>query len=279
MTRDPRPGLSWAEDEARGPASGTSRPRATPPRVTRPRAISLAELGRRYVLQPEALARLAALVELVALDPRAPTTVRQPDAIIADHLADSLVALELDPVRAATVVADLGSGAGFPGLPVAVARPDVRAILVESSGRKCAFIRRAVEACAAGNAEVIHTRAEEWAAGIGRCDVVLARALAPLAVVAEYAAPLLRLGGSLVAWRGRRDPDDEAAGGLAASQLGLEPAIPVRVQPYPGALHRHLHVMVKGMATPERFPRRPGVARKRPLGSGAATRPSDRGRR
>jgi len=142
---------------------------------------------------------------------------------------------------------------------------------VESNGRKCAFLARTVEACAIANAAVVNARAEEWQAGLGRCDVVMARALAPLAVVAEYAAPLLRLGGTLVVWRGRRDPVDEVAGARAAALLGLESLPPVRVQPYAGAMRRHLHPIVKVAATPPRFPRRPGMARKRPLGS-----PSDR---
>jgi 16S rRNA (guanine527-N7)-methyltransferase len=117
----------------------------------------------------------------------------------------------------------------------------------------------------------VHARAEEWADGLGACDLVTARALAPLAVVAEYAAPLLTVGGTLVAWRGRRDPDDEAVGARAAVELGLEPGTVIRVEPYPGALHRHLHVLRKVAPTPDRFPRRPGMARKRPLG-GASDR-------
>jgi 16S rRNA (guanine527-N7)-methyltransferase len=101
---------------------------------------------------------------------------------------------------------------------------------------------------------------------LGRCDLVTARALASLPVVAEYAAPLLRLGGTLIVWRGRRDPADEAAGARAAALLGLESLPPVQVQPYSGAVNRHLHPMLKVAATPARFPRRPGIARKRPLG-------------
>ncbi len=118
----------------------------------------------------------------------------------------------------------------------------------------------------------VNARAESWPEGLGACDLVTARALAPLAVVAEYAAPLLALRGSMVAWRGRREPEDEAAGDRAAAELGLELGAVVRVQPYPGALHRHLHVMRKVAPTPDRFPRRPGMARKRPLG-GASDRP------
>ena len=91
---------------------------------------------------------------------------------------------------------------------------------------------------------------------------------AELVVVAEYAAPLLRIGGTLVAWRGQRDPIEETMGASAAAELGLEPLDAVAVKPYPEVLHRHLHVMVKVAATPPRFPRRPGVARKHPLGRG-----------
>ena len=214
------------------------------------------------------------LAERVAGDPEVPTTVTDRAGILRDHLADSLVALELPEVRAATAIADLGAGAGFPGLPLAIALPDATVSLVESNGRKCAFIAAAIEAGSVGNAAAVHARAESWPQGLGSCNLVTARALAPLAVVAEYAAPLLAMGGWLVAWRGRRDPDDEAAGARAAAELGLDPGAVTRVEPYPGALHRHLHLMHKVAPTPERFPRRPGMARKRPLGG-----PSDRARR
>ena len=229
-------------------------------------AITIASLTARYRLPPPASTQLEALAQFVADDHGAPTTVSDPDAILADHLADSLVALELDCVRRAGAIADLGAGAGFPGLPLAIALTRSRVALVEANGRKCAFITAAAERCGARNADAVHARAEEWPAGIGTCDLVTARALAPLAVVAEYAAPLLTLGGTLVAWRGRRDPHDEAAAARAAADLGLEPGPPIRAMPYPGALHRHLHPMVKLAATPSRFPRRPGMARKRPLG-------------
>jgi 16S rRNA (guanine527-N7)-methyltransferase len=218
---------------------------------------------------------LTALLGALTGDPYAPTTVRDPATAIRDHLADSLVALELPAVREATRVADLGAGAGLPGLPVAIALPVAIVHLVESNGRKCAFVRQAAEACGLSNVRVVHARAEEWTEGLGQCDLVTARALAPLAVVAEYAAPLLAVGGALVAWRGRRDPEDESAAVRAADELGLEVRAPLAVTPYPGALHRHLHVLVKTGHTPARFPRRAGMARKRPLGRD----PSDRTRR
>jgi 16S rRNA (guanine527-N7)-methyltransferase len=89
--------------------------------------------------------------------------------------------------------------------------------------------------------------------------------LAPLAVLAEYASPLLRVGGVLIAWKGARDPSEEAAASEAADRLGLRVRGVVRAEPFEGARNRHLHVLMKEAATPGGFPRRPGVARKRPL--------------
>lgn len=226
----------------------------------------IAALAARYALPAAAARTLAALVAGLAEDPFAPTAVRERSKAIDDHLADSLVALEVQRTRSATSIADLGAGAGFPGLPLAIALPETELVLVESSGRKCSFIDRLARSCGIDNATAVQTRAEAWQAGLNRFDLVTARALAPLGVVAEYAAPLLRMGGGLLVWRGRRDPEDEAAGARAALQLGLEPDEPQRVHPYAGARHRHLHLMVKVSPTPTDFPRRPGVARKRPLG-------------
>jgi 16S rRNA (guanine527-N7)-methyltransferase len=229
---------------------------------------TIAEYVARWQLPTGAEEQLEELVRLIAADRGAPTTLREPRRILEDHLADSLVALELDHVNWEGHIADLGAGAGFPGLPLAIARPQATVSLVESNTRKCEFIREALRRAAVENAEAVRDRAEQWQAGREVCDVVVARALAPLPVVAEYAAPLLRNRGMLVAWRGRRDPAEETMGVSAAAELGLEPLDPIPVFPYAAALHRHLHVMVKVAPTPARFPRRPGVARKHPLGRG-----------
>jgi 16S rRNA (guanine527-N7)-methyltransferase len=225
----------------------------------------LREVGERWGLDAAAIASLAAVLEALESDPHAPTTVRAPREAVDTHVADSLAALELQPVRAARVVADLGSGAGFPGFALAAALPDARVFLVESARRKCDFLRRTAQAAGLATVEVVHARAEEWHDGLGACDLVTARALAALPVLAEYAAPLLAPGGALVAWKGRRDQAEEADGAAAAAELGLE-AVEVRpVQPWPAARDRHLHVLRKVGPTPERYPRRPGMAAKRPL--------------
>ncbi len=232
-----------------------------------PARTTLDGLVRRYRLSQDARDGLARLAALLATDPLAPTTVRDPARVLEDHLADALVALELDCVQEAGSLADLGAGAGVPGLPLAIALPGLAVTLVEATSRKCSFLARAVEELRLDRVQIAHARAEELAVSArDRFDVVTARALAAPAVVAEYAAPLLRLGGTLVAWRGSRDPQAELEGERAATELGLAVGVVVAVSPYAQAERRHLHLMSKVRDTPDRFPRRPGMPTKRPLG-------------
>jgi 16S rRNA (guanine527-N7)-methyltransferase len=139
--------------------------------------------------------------------------------------------------------------------------------LVESVRRKCGFMAAAARALDLDNVAVVTARAEEWARAEGceAYDVVLARAVAPLATLTEYAAPLLAMGGALIAWKGERDPQEELEGASAAKTLGLRPGDAERVRPYPGSRFHHLHLYQKVRDTPPAYPRRPGAARKHPL--------------
>jgi 16S rRNA (guanine527-N7)-methyltransferase len=185
------------------------------------------------------------------------------------HIADSLSALEIEPVRSARLIADLGSGAGLPGLALAAALPDARVDLIESVARKCAFVGEAIERMGLANAQPICERSEAWGAGQGReaYDVVTARAVGGLATLAELASPLLRDGGVLVAWKGARSEEEEEAALRAADRTGMEPMEIRTVQPYPASRDRHIHLLRKNGPTPNGLPRRPGVAAKRPFGS------------
>jgi 16S rRNA (guanine527-N7)-methyltransferase len=236
----------------------------------RPRGVSreipgLRALAERYGFEED---RLAGTLVALAGEKHAPTAIREPDQALHAHLADSLVGLEIEAMATAGRIADLGSGSGFPGVALAIALPAAEILLVEAQGRRCAYLERFCDAAEVANARVVYSRAEEWTEGIARNDVVVARALASQPVVLEYAAPLLRLGGTLVDWRGRRGSDEEEAGDRAAAELGLRRMEVRRVQPFAQARDRHLHVFVKEQETPARFPRRAGVARKRPLGGG-----------
>ena len=140
---------------------------------------------------------------------------------------------------------------------------------MESVARKCAFIRRALAAASLENARVIEARSEDLARSEGReaYDAVTARAVGRLSTLAELASPLLREGGMMVAWKGRRDPGEEAQMEDAAAELAMQPRDVLHVGPFAGSQHRHLHVIRKVGPTPENLPRRPGMAKKRPRGS------------
>jgi 16S rRNA (guanine527-N7)-methyltransferase len=209
------------------------------------------------------------VLEALAREPDPHTTVSAPDEAVDVHIADSLCALEIPEVRAASWIADIGSGAGFPGLALAVALPRARVDMVESVSRKCAVIDRLTQAAGLDNELVraLPMRAEERASWGGResYDVVTARAVAALPVLVEYAAPLLSEGGIFIAWKGSVDPDEIERAETTASALGLKPDAVVEVEPYVGIRDRNLVVYRKVAPTPDRFPRRPGMAAKRPL--------------
>jgi len=207
-------------------------------------------------------------------EPAPPTTAVAAEQALCTHVADSLSGLEVEALGRARRIADLGSGAGFPGLVLAIALPAAQVDLVESQTRKTSVSDRLLQAARLGNARSVTTRAEDWAksppplGGRESYDAVTARAVAPLAVLAEYASPLLAEGGVLVAWKGARDHEEEAAAEAAAPALSMEPREVHRVRPFEGAERRHLHVLRKAGATPPGLPRRVGMARKRPFRGG-----------
>jgi 16S rRNA (guanine527-N7)-methyltransferase len=206
-------------------------------------------------------------VALLAATPDAPSSVRDPADAWRVHVADSLSGLGIEELAAASAIADIGAGAGFPGIPLAAALPEAQVDLIESVGRKCEFMRLALEHAALANAAVVCERAETWAAGAGReaYDAVTVRAVGRLATLAELASPLLRDGGVLVAWKGRRDAAEEAELLRTAPLVAIEPVEVRWVGPYAGSRNRHLHVLRKAGATPATLPRRPGLAKKRPV--------------
>ncbi|MBA2241034.1 MAG: class I SAM-dependent methyltransferase [Solirubrobacterales bacterium] len=224
-------------------------------------------------LSQEATGQLELILELLASDPAAPTTVTEVELARRVHVADSLAAIGLRQLHAARRIADVGSGAGFPGLALAACLPAAQVDLIEASARKCEFIRRAIDAAGLGNARAVAARTEEWAleappaGGREAYDVITARAVGSLATLAELASPLLVHGGALVAWRGARQPDQEAHADRAQSRTAMRSEDIVAVTPYPGSRNRHLHLLVKQGETPAGLPRRPGMAAKRPFGA------------
>ncbi len=228
----------------------------------------LGELAALHRLNAGQARRLGCLLDVVAEDELAPTSVTDSRLAVNVHIADSLVALELDLDVAISRVVNIGSGAGFPGLPLAIARPTWTVTLLESQSRKCLFIDRLLAETSIDNARAVCSRAEDWTEGMASQDLALVRAVADQSVVLEYAAPLLRVGGTLIDWRGRRESSAERNSQAAAEALGLELVAVNRMSPFASAMHHHLHLYTKVRDTPDAFPRRPGIARKRPLGVG-----------
>jgi 16S rRNA (guanine527-N7)-methyltransferase len=218
-------------------------------------------------LDPPARKQLQRVLDLLAAE-RASVSSIVDERAWQVHVVDSLTGLEVEQLRGARRIADVGAGAGFPGLALAVALPSTKVELIESVGRKCEFMRRAIEVAQIANATVLDARSEDWAAGEGReaYEAVTARAVGRLSTLAELASPLLEPNGVLVAWKGKRDQEEEVQLANASAALAMEPEQILDVGNRAGSRHRHLHVIRKTGPTPADLPRRPGIAKKRPKG-------------
>lgn len=188
------------------------------------------------------------------------------------HFADSLAVLQAtddsDSERRVSLI-DIGTGAGFPGLPLKIVRPAWRVTLVESTRKKTEFVEHMIGELGLETVEVVWARVEEIGQDLAyreQFDLAVARAVADMAVLVEYALPLLRVGGRFVAQKGT-DPMAELQGAAEALEtLGgvHRETIPYRLPAFDEPLH--LVVVEKVVPTPEKYPRRPGMPEKRPIG-------------
>jgi len=196
---------------------------------------------------------------------------RDLDRILVDHVLDSLSCFLHEPLFRARRLADVGSGGGLPGIPIKIMRPDLATTLVESTSKKVRFLKHAVEGLGLKGVEVAHTRVEDLGRARthrGAYDVVTCRAVARLSVVAEYCVPLLETGGCAIAMKGQLEPEEFAEGDRAVDALGAKVAATTKVPMLPevGEKARQLVILEKIRETPARYPRRPGIVTKRPLG-------------
>jgi len=194
------------------------------------------------------------------------------DQIILEHFADSLSCLTAVDLKGDSCLIDVGAGGGLPGIPLSVARPGLHVVLLEATEKKGRFLEYVKAKLKLANLEVLHTRAET----AGRdpkyreaFDLATARALAALPVVLEYCAPLVRIEGKVLAMKGRLQEEELSQGVAAAHKLGVELSETLEVD-YRSQLpqkERRLLVFDKIGMTPASYPRRIGLAKKRPLGS------------
>jgi 16S rRNA (guanine527-N7)-methyltransferase len=196
------------------------------------------------------------------------TAITGREDVRVKHFLDSLSCRKVLTPQPGIRIIDIGTGAGFPGVPLKILYPDIRLTLVDSVGKKTDFCRRLVDRLGLENVTVIHARAEEVGRDPehrGAYQWALARAVADLSVLAEYLLPLVTVGGRILAQKGAGGPAEVRSASKALNILGgaVEHVEPVDV---PGiAETRHLIVIRKSAATPEQYPRRTGVPSKRPL--------------
>lgn len=196
------------------------------------------------------------------------TAIREPGQIRIKHFLDSLTCLCVLRDTPCERLIDVGTGAGFPGLPLKIIYPPMRLTLVESVGKKAEFCRHMVRVLALEGVEVVQERVEtlgQVPAYREQFDWAVARAVAVLPVLSEYLLPLVRMGGSMLAMKGETAPAEAQAAENATRLLGgrLQKLTPVSL---PGvAEERYLVVIGKIAATPDVYPRRAGLPSKKPL--------------
>jgi 16S rRNA (guanine527-N7)-methyltransferase len=199
------------------------------------------------------------------------TAIQRPEEVLTKHFLDSLTCATAFDLPAATSLLDVGSGAGFPGLVLAIAFPHLHVTVLDSIAKRAGFLRRTVEALGLEEVRVVHARVEEVARPGGdpplreRFDVATARAVARINVLAEWLAPCVRVGGSVLFMKGPQIEEELSEASLALRTLGLgDPQVRKFVLPGTDA-GRALVTVPKVRPTPPLYPRTTAEARRRPL--------------
>ena len=198
------------------------------------------------------------------------TAVEGEEETLDRHFLDSLTVLKTDLLSGAETLIDVGTGAGFPGMVLALARPETAVTLLDSQQKRLTFLEAVTAATGAENVRLIHVRAEDGARKAElreRFDAACARAVAPLNVLCELLLPYVRTGGRMLCWKGPGLEAEIESGRRAAFLLGGRTEEPVSC-PLAGRDwdHRILPV-VKISPTPKMYPRKAGTPKKTPLGT------------
>ena len=193
------------------------------------------------------------------------TAITDPYEIEVKHFLDSVVGEKYIPQGAAVV--DIGSGAGFPAVPLKIYRPDLKITMLDSLAKRVRFLEEVVKTLGLSNAESIHIRAEDAAKGTFRESffVAVARAVAPFATLSEYALPMVKVGGKFIAYKGPDVEEELAAGKKAVTVLGGK-ILSAEKYRLPDGSGRSLIVIGKTSPTPAKYPRGQNKPRLSPIG-------------
>ena len=196
------------------------------------------------------------------------TAIRDSESIRTKHFLDSFSCVLAWKTSVPHQLIDVGTGAGFPGIPLKILYPNLKLTLVESVGKKAMFCQHIVQLLGLEQVEVIQARAEDLGQNPRhreKYDWAIARAVANLHVLSEYLIPLVRLGGGMLAQKGESGPAEAQSAEEAMKLLGgkFKQLIPVHLPSV--AEDRYLVVVEKIAATPPKYPRKPGIPMKQPL--------------
>jgi 16S rRNA (guanine527-N7)-methyltransferase len=195
------------------------------------------------------------------------TAIRDAESIRTKHFLDSFSCVLAWKSSPPDQLIDVGTGAGFPGIPLKILYPNLKLTLVESVGKKAMFCQHIVDVLGLEHVDVIHARAEDLghdAQHRETYDWAVARAVANLNVLSEYLLPLVKIGGAMLAQKGESGPAEAQSAEEAMEFLGgkLKQLIPVHLPSV--AEDRYLVVVEKAAATPPKYPRKPGIPMKQP---------------
>lgn len=197
------------------------------------------------------------------------TAITDPMGVEVRHFLDSLTVTKVAALSPGVRIIDVGSGAGFPGLPLRIVAPHIHLTLLEATGKKTQFLQHVCDVLGYKNVRVAHMRAEEAgqdSAFRERYDLVLARSVAHMPVLMEYLLPLCKLGGKCIAMKGESAADEVRLAEHAIRILGGRFSQLMAVE-LPGVAETHYLVVIEKIsATPGRYPRKPGLPAKNPLG-------------
>lgn len=198
------------------------------------------------------------------------TAITEPEEVITKHFLDSLTACSFIPQGASVI--DVGCGAGFPGLPVKMARDDISLTLLDSLNKRLAFIDSVIKETGISGARCVHARAEDGARDKShreKYDVALSRAVANMAVLCEYCLPYVKVGGLFLALKGPAAPEELKNADKAIKTLGGEIVeIAETAVPFTDLLHK-IVIVKKIRPCPKEYPRKAGTPSKKPIGTSA----------